>query len=158
MNALTQKFYEGFSRRDFTAMNTLYRDDAEFSDPIFGKLTSKQVRAMWHMLLSTSDDLRLSFQVLDENAESGRVQWVADYSYPGPFGTRRHVHNVTSAAFVISDGKILRHEDSFDFGKWISMALGLPQLLTHNELVKGFVRRKARERLDRFIKKHREYQ
>lgn len=121
-----ERFYMAFSQRDWATMGACYHSDARFSDPVFTDLDAAGVRSMWRMLLASGTDLRVTFQVLEENANSGRVRWEAWYTFSR---TKRPVHNVITAEFTLKDGLILVHQDRFDLWRWSRQALGLPGLL-----------------------------
>lgn len=46
---LINTFYTCFQNKDFRGMQACYADNAVFSDCIFQKLNSSQVRSMWEM-------------------------------------------------------------------------------------------------------------
>lgn len=117
-----ERFYRAFQQRDAVAMGHCYRADARFSDPAFPDLDAAQVRAMWSMLLSGSNDLRMEFEVLEENDTHGRVRWEAWYTFSR---TGRPVHNIIHSTFELRNGLILRQRDRFDFWRWSRQALGL---------------------------------
>ncbi len=149
-------FYTSFQKKDWKSMQTLYHDDATFSDPVFQNLTSKEVKAMWHMLITASKDLELTFSNVSGDNSKGSCRWDAFYSFSR---TGRKVHNIITANFVFRDGKIASHLDSFDLWKWSGMALGWSgKLLGWSPLIKNKIRDMARKNLTKFITEHPEYQ
>ena len=119
---LIERFYRAFSARDAEAMAALYTDDVRFSDPAFGPLEGEHARNMWRMLAARAADLELTFS----NVTDDSAHWEATYTFSQ---TGRKVHNVIDARFQIRDGKIARHDDSFDFWRWSRQALGPAGLL-----------------------------
>lgn len=152
MNAneeLIRKFYSAFQQKDFLTMQLCYHRDATFSDPVFQNLSSKEVKAMWQMLLTSSKDLRIEFNNIKANDTSGSCHWEAWYSFSR---TGRQVHNIIDATMEFRDGLIYRHKDVFSFWRWSRQALGLSgTLLGWTPVVSNKVRATARKSLDKFI-------
>jgi ketosteroid isomerase-like protein len=149
-------FYTAFQKKDWKSMQALYHDDATFSDPAFQNLTSKEVKAMWHMLLTASKDLELTFTNVSGDDNKGSCRWDAFYSFSR---TGRKVHNIITANFVFKQDKIVSHLDHFNLWKWSGMALGWPgKLLGWSPLIKNKIRDMARKNLMKFIREHPEYQ
>jgi len=146
---LIRKFYSAFQRKDFLAMQSCYHPDATFSDPVFRQLSSKEVKAMWQMLLTSSKDLRVEFNTVHAKDNTGSAHWDAWYSFSR---TGRRVHNVIVATFEFRDGLIYRHNDHFNFWKWSRQALGLSgAFLGWTPIVSSKVRNTARKSLDKFM-------
>ena len=130
-------------------MQSLYRDDDSFSDPVFQNLNAKEARAMWEMLISASTDLKIEYSAVSADDRGGKCMWQAWYTFTA---TGRKVHNVIYANFSFRDGKILSHIDKFDFWRWSKMALGTPGLvLGWTPIIRNKVRTTARRRLDKFM-------
>jgi ketosteroid isomerase-like protein len=146
---IMQRFYAAFNERDYATMQSLYHDDATFSDPVFQALNSTQVKAMWQMLLTASKDLQVSCRDLTASDQHGRCRWDAFYTFSQ---TQRKVHNVVRAQFVFKDGKIIKHTDWFNFWRWSRMALGVSGLvLGWTPFLKNKVKDAARRKLDKYI-------
>ena len=118
---LIEKFYSAFQNKDYVTMQGLYHPQARFSDPVFTSLNSAEVKAMWQMLISRSNDLRIEFRSIKADGERGTCHWEAWYTFSR---TGKKVHNVIDASFEFRDGLILAHRDVFDFWKWSRQALG----------------------------------
>lgn len=146
---LILKFYTAFQNGDFVTMQNSYHADAKFSDPVFSGLSSKEVQAMWQMLITSAKELKVNFKNISANDTQGRCQWEAWY----PFSTTgRKVHNVITATFRFKDGKIINHQDDFDFWRWSRMALGMPGvLLGWSPIIRNKVQQTAAKRLAKFI-------
>ncbi len=124
---LIQKFYTAFQSGDIPAMVSCYHDDIEFSDPAFGPLKGERVRNMWRMLHARSGgNLDITFGNIRADGEEATADWEARYLFSI---TKRKVHNKIHARFGFRDGKIIRHQDRFNFWRWSGMALGLPGIL-----------------------------
>lgn len=147
--SLLHTFYTAFAQRDRAVMGACYHDEARFSDPVFPDLDAEGVKAMWRMLLSEGADLCISFTVLNENKDGGRVCWEAFYS----FGKRkRRVHNRITSRFTFKEGLIHTQQDHFGFWRWSRQALGLTGLLLGwTPMVKRRVRDQAASRLQRAV-------
>jgi ketosteroid isomerase-like protein len=147
--ALIETFYKSFQRRDAEGMVACYHADVTFSDPVFPDLRGGRARAMWRMLASRAKDLELTFRDIDANDTEGRAHWEAWYTFSG---TGRRVHNVIDARFAFRDGKIARHDDSFDLHRWSRFALG-PSGLLFGWLppMQNTIRKKAAKGLDEYI-------
>jgi hypothetical protein len=143
--ALITKFYTAFQQKDFVTMQSCYHPEATFSDPVFPNLNSKEVKAMWQMLLTSSKDLRLEFsEVTDHSA-----RWDAWYTFSR---SGRPVHNIIRSSFTFRDGRIFTQRDDFNFWRWSRQALGLSgTLLGWTPVVSNKVRSTARRALDKFM-------
>jgi ketosteroid isomerase-like protein len=149
---LIERFYDAFNRRDGEAMGACYAPDARFHDPVFQELRGEEPRAMWRMLTTRADDLRVELAVHDADDKTGSANWLADYTFTQ---TGRKVHNDVKARFRFADGLISEHEDSFDFHAWARQALGPPGLLLGwTPLIQGPVRRRARASLNEFLQRN----
>lgn len=121
---LIQKFYSAFQNLDPEAMAACYHDQVQFQDPVFNKLSGKDPSDMWRMLISRGGaSLKISFSDIISDETSGSAAWEARYMFSK---TNRNVHNKIKATFKFKDGKIIEHNDHFNFWKWSQMALGLP--------------------------------
>jgi ketosteroid isomerase-like protein len=134
---IIESFYAAFARRDADAMAALYTDDVQFSDPAFGPLVGEHARNMWRMLAARAADLEITVSdVTDRSAH-----WEARYTFSQ---TGRRVHNVIDARFELRDGRIARHDDTFDFWRWSRQALGPAGLLLGwTPILQNAVRRRA---------------
>ena len=130
-------------------MQQAYHDDALFSDPVFQDLSADEAKAMWQMLISSAKDLEITFDHVQADDVKGKCHWEARYTFSG---TGRKVHNVIDATMEFRDGKIIRHNDNFNFWRWSRMALGGPGLfLGWTPYLVQAVRKKVRKRLERFM-------
>jgi ketosteroid isomerase-like protein len=146
--ALIERFYAAFGRRDGDAMAECYTPDATFSDPVFQDLRGDEPGAMWRMLTGAADDLRVELLEHEADDDSGSARWLAHYTFSQ---TGRHVDNDVQARFRFRDGLIVEHRDEFGFYRWARQALGPTGLLLGwTPLVQGTVRKGARERLEAF--------
>lgn len=138
-------FYEAFDRHDGDAMAALYAPDVHFHDPVFQDLHGEEAGAMWRMLTSRAEDLRVELPEHDDSS----AHWIAHYT----FRTGRKVVNDIRATFAFDDaGRITEHRDSFDLYKWSRQALGpVGVLLGWSPIVQGKIRREARAGLDEFM-------
>jgi ketosteroid isomerase-like protein len=153
---LITSFYEAFQRKDYEAMNACYGPSIVFSDPVFQHLEGEQVKAMWHMLCERGTDLVVTFSDVTETDEGATAHWEASYTLAG---SDRQINNVIDARFVIRDGLIYGHTDSFDLWAWTRMALGAPgTLLGWSGPIQNKVRDTAGRQLNRFISEHPEYE
>lgn len=154
--SLIERFYTAFQKKDYASMIACYHAQVEFSDPVFVGLKGKQPGAMWHMLRERGKDMTLVFSNVRTEGEKGFAHWDADYNFST---TGRQVHNVIDATFEFKDGKIIRHNDVFNFWRWSSMALGTSgMLLGWSPFLQNKVRGTAMKGLMAFIEKHPEYQ
>jgi SnoaL-like domain len=150
------KLYTSFQQKDWSGMQSCYSEKAVFSDPVFQNLSTREVKAMWHMLLLAGKDLSVTFGDVKADAQKGSCAWEATYSFSR---TGRKVHNIIAASFVFVDGKINNHRDTFDLWKWSGMALGVSgKLLGWTPFIRNKIRRTAQKSLSKFIQEHPEYQ
>lgn len=145
---LIRDFYAAFARRDAEAMAKCYHPDVFFSDPVFPKLKGAEAADMWRMLLARASDLQVTLDEASADAEGGRAQWTARYTFSR---TGRPVVNVVRAMFAFRDGKIARHYDRFSFYRWASQALGpVGKALGWFAPLKWKVRKDAAKGLEKF--------
>ena len=154
---IIEKFYAAFADKDWKTMHDCYHQDVTFSDPAFPDLKGKKAKAMWHMLLNASTDLKISHNnIKADKAGKGSCHWEATYSFSR---TGRKVHNKIDAKFTFKDNLIISHKDTFDLWRWSRMALGLPgTLLGWTSFMKGKIQKMANSGLLKFINEHPEYQ
>jgi len=139
-----ERFYAAFSERDADGMCACYHPDVRFSDPVFPDLQGGRAGAMWQMLCANGKDLRVEFEASGDDA--GR--WQAWYT----FRTGRAVHNIIDARFVLKDGLIVEHTDSFDLWRWTRMALGpTGVLLGWTPMIRNKIQGMAGKGLDQWI-------
>jgi hypothetical protein len=149
VDQLITKFYSAFQNKDWQTMQSCYHDEATFSDPVFQNLNAKEVKAMWHMLVTSGKDLVLQFSNVQASATNGSCHWEAFYTFSK---TGKKVHNIIEARFEFKDGKIFRHTDSFDLWRWGRMALGLSGLLLGwSSVLQNKVRSMAKANLTKFM-------
>jgi ketosteroid isomerase-like protein len=148
---LIERFYDAFNRRDGDAMAACYAPDVRFHDPVFQELRGDEAGAMWRMLTSRADDLRVELVEHDADEVGGSARWLADYTFSQ---TGRRVHNDVWARFRFAEGLIAEHDDSFGFHRWARQALGPSGLLLGwSPIVQAPVRRRARAGLDEFMRR-----
>jgi ketosteroid isomerase-like protein len=146
---LIERFYDAFNRRDGDAMAACYGPNARFHDPVFQELRGNEPGAMWRMLTSRAEDLRIELAEHDADDITGSAHWLADYTFTQ---TGRKVHNDVRARFRFENGLIAEHDDAFGFHAWARQALGPPGLLLGwTPIIQGPVRRRARAGLDEFM-------
>ena len=123
---LIHHFYSCFKSKDFKGMQDCYADEAIFNDAVFKNLNADQVRAMWQMLITKGKDLRLEFNVISSIDHIVKAHWNAYYTFSA---TGKKVVNHIDATFEITNGKIVKHTDNFNFYTWAKQALGLTGVL-----------------------------
>lgn len=146
---LIKNFYMAFQNRQYSEMQDAYHDQATFQDPVFLKLNSTEVKAMWQMLVSSAKDLKIEFSNIKADDKQGGCRWDAWYTFSK---TGRKVHNIIYASFEFRDGKIISHQDSFDLWRWSKQALGVTgSLLGWSSIIKVRIQRAARKSLNAFM-------
>lgn len=124
---LITNFYQAFANQDAEAMAACYAPDVVFEDPAFGRLEGKDAHDMWRMLMKRGGGAtEISFGDVWSEGERASTDWMARYNY-GPKG--RMVINEIHAEFIIKDGKIVQHIDTFNLWRWARQALGLNGML-----------------------------
>lgn len=123
-------FYTAFQNLDAGCMKECYHQSVQFSDPAFPNLQGNQVGAMWSMLIENlkkgGGKWQLDFSDINADDNTGTANWEAHYTLSV---TGNRVHNRISARFQFHEGKIIRHEDTFDFYRWARMAFGIKGVL-----------------------------
>lgn len=149
---IIRRFYESFARNDADGMVECYHDEIEFSDPAFGLLKGADAKNMWRMLVERAKgNIKIEFANVKTDGEKGAADWKADYLFSK---TNRQVHNEIHAEFEFKDGKIIRHNDTFDLWKWSKQALGLPgMLLGWSGFMQNKIRQTALDSLHEYSKK-----
>lgn len=146
--AVITEFYQAFQRLDAEAMSACYSEDVLFSDPAFGELRGRDAADMWRMLTSRAKDFSLTFDSVQADERSGSAHWVARYLFSQAGNT---VVNDIQARFILRDGKICEHHDTFDLWRWSRQALGVKGLLLGwTPLVGNAVRKQALKGLRAF--------
>jgi ketosteroid isomerase-like protein len=116
------KFYTAFQQQDAATMNSCYRDDIIFSDPVFGMLKEDEVKCMWEMLCKNARGFSLAFgNIRPVDEEYYTCDWTARYTFSK---TGNKVVNNIKAFMRLKDGKIIEHSDGFRLSSWIGQALG----------------------------------
>lgn len=148
--ALIQKFYSAFQKRDAAGMVACYDANVAFSDPVFTDLKGARANAMWTMLCERGKDLKIEFKDVRADERSGSAHWDAWYSFSA---TGRQVHNSIDATFEFRNGKIVKHTDRFDLHRWAGQALGTAgKLLGWTPLLQNKIRAMAAKNLDDYTK------
>lgn len=148
---LITKFYTAFQNKDIAGMQDCYSDQATFSDPVFRNLNAEELRAMWAMLIQSGKDMRIEFSAVKATSNGGSVHWDAYYTFSA---TGRKVLNQIDAEFIIENGKIIRHQDHFNFYTWSKQSLGLPgMLLGWTPFLRNKVRKQASAKLAAYMLK-----
>ena len=149
-NIITQ-FYAAFQRKDFETMAALYHADATFEDAAFQLKSGKEAGAMWKMLITGGKDLRIEFDQVKMDGQTGAAHWEAWYTFSK---TGRKVHNIIEARFEFKDGLIYRHKDHFDFWRWSRQSLGMTGwLLGWSSFLQNKVSNSAMKSLHQFMAK-----
>ena len=127
-----------------------FGDNAEFQGPLFGHLTGRQVFGKLSFEHSSGADIRYKPVSKNDtrqmtNAEIAKIDpraaaaaetwheakldWVADYE----LGGNKIRNEVTTKLAIDGDGQIRRHEDSFDWKKWMDQAVpAVPKFIRHS--------------------------
>ena len=150
--AIIEAFYKSFQQLDANGMKACYHPDIEFSDPVFPNLTGDAAGAMWTMLCKRAENFHLTYSDISADETSGTAQWQAQYKFSA---TGRKVHNIITANFEFKDGKIIKHNDHFNFWRWSRMALGVSGvLLGWTPLLQNKVRATANQNLQIFMRQN----
>lgn len=148
---LITKFYTAFQNKNYKGMQECYADSATFSDAVFVNLNASEVKAMWEMLCLRGKDLVLEFRDVKAQGNKVTAEWKAYYTFSA---TKRKVVNLIKADFIVENGKIVKHTDTFDFYKWSKQALGpAGYVLGWTNFFKNTVRKAARKSLNDFMNK-----
>ena len=123
--ALLQNFYKAFNEKNASVMRDAYAPTARFADPVFPNLQGKDIGDMWTMLCENAQEFRLEASNIEADDTTGKAHWEAHYLFQG----KRRVHNIIDATFRFENGKIVQHDDQFDFWRWSRQALGAIGLL-----------------------------
>lgn len=153
--ATIEAFYHAFAMLDPETMAVCYAEDARFTDAVFRLRGRREVAAMWHMLCrsvktSGRQDWKLDYCVLRADDQQVLACWSVRYRFGAQGNT---VHNSVQTRFVFDrDGRIVQHEDQFDFWRWSRQALGTRGwLLGWTPMLQHRVRAHARRRLDAYL-------
>jgi ketosteroid isomerase-like protein len=148
---LIQHFYESFAQNNADGMVACYADKIEFSDPVFGSLKGADAKNMWKMLIERGKgEIKIEFENVAANEQKGSADWTAHYVFSQ---TGRNVVNKIHAEFEFKDGKIFRHQDTFDIWNWSKQALGISGLLLGwSPFLKNKIRQNALKSLREYSK------
>jgi len=148
---LIENFYLAFKNSDAETMANCYHPQIEFSDPVFPDLKQQMPANMWRMLCQRlkNSPSKLAYSNVWVEGDEGGCDWEAEYLFST---TGRQVHNKITAKFKFKDGKIISHQDSFNFWRWSRMALGTPgYVLGWSPFLRGKVQLQAANGLQQFI-------
>jgi ketosteroid isomerase-like protein len=149
---LIQHFYQSFANGAIEDMVNCYEDTATFEDPAFGQLKGEDVRNMCRMLHESSKgQLKVTFHSIQENKDSVSAKWIAEYVFSQ---TGRKVVNEIEAHFVVKNGKIVQHIDTFNLWKWSRQALGSTGfMIGYTSVFKKALQKKTHHLLRKFVQK-----
>lgn len=149
---LIRHFYESFAQNNADGMVACYSDEIEFSDPAFGLLKGTEAKNMWRMLVERAKgNIKIEFKNISADDKKGSADWTANYLFSK---TNRQVFNQIHAEFEFKDGKIIRHNDTFDIWKWSKQALGISGLLLGwSSFMKNKIQQNAKESLREYSQK-----
>lgn len=141
-----RQFYADFEAGRAEAVLSYLHPEVSFTDPIFGRLQGREVRALIHMLAaSRTADRRFVVHSVRATEQGATVNWTAHYTFAG-----RPVTNVIITHFVLKGERIRAYEDQFNLNAWMSMALGpVGRLLGWTPWLRGKVRSQVRQRLEK---------
>jgi hypothetical protein len=149
---LIDTFYSAFQKKDSETMMGCYLSEATFNDEVFKNLNGNQAGKMWEMLLKNGKDMKMVYEITDDNVAFPKAKWTATYTFSK---TGRKVVNVIYADFVIKEGKILTHTDTFDFHRWAKQAFGpMGVLLGWTGFFKTKIQKTVSQTLENYIAKH----
>jgi ketosteroid isomerase-like protein len=149
---LLDRFYNSFKRKDITAVQHCYAENATFNDEVFKDLDTFHVRMMWEMLIKRGKDLEIEYQILEADNEHGKAKWIARYTFSS---TKRKVENHIHSSFRFSNGKIIEQNDTFDLKKWAKQALGMTGFLFGGAaFFQAKIRKNAQQALENYIQKN----
>lgn len=148
--ALLRTFYSAFQRKDARTMASVYAANVRFSDMVFPDLRGKEPGAMWAMLCE-SEELELTFSGIRAGDRYGVAHWEANYEL---FGNK--IHNVIEASFEFKNGKIVRHTDVFDFGRWVKQALPGPSKVLGEGILLKAIRLGTKLQLMNYMRKQKQ--
>lgn len=157
---IVEEFLTCYQKHDFNGMHSCLDSNVTFSDFAFDKIRGREVRAMWHWFCVSYPPRKNPVNVPEfEIIKTQNSTVVARYRVTYPYGDKqRPVNYFIEAKFKIQDNRIIEQTDmfssisQFEFAK---MALGFPfQLLSLTPLLQNIVRRKATEKLKKFMNDH----
>jgi ketosteroid isomerase-like protein len=148
--ALINKFYSAFQKKDYRTMNSCYSNDIVFYDPAFEILRGDEARAMWEMLCKNAKDFSLTYgNIIKLDDEYYTCDWTATYIFSK---TGRPVVNNVRANMRFVNGEIIEHSDAFSLHKWASQALGFTgKLIGWNSFFQRKIKNQAKKNLLKFI-------
>ncbi len=148
---ILERYYKALQQKDYQTMQGLYHEEAQFSDPVFTQLNSREVQAMWEMLLKRAKQFTLTYQILEQQEGTGKGVCAASYLFSR---TGRRVQNNIKSNFTFKEGLIYRQVDQFDLWRWSSQAFGLSGwLLGWSPFMQKKIRSQAMSQLQQFLKK-----
>ncbi len=154
MKNIIEEFYEAFDDLNAEKMVKCYHKDVVFEDPAFGKLKGERAKNMWRMLCHSQKgkDFKISYNVYHFKPNHAKANWEAFYTYSK---TGRKVHNKIAATFILKNGLILKHTDTFNLYLWSKQALGIKgMILGKTRFFKKKLNKQTAKLLDKFEKKN----
>jgi hypothetical protein len=147
---MIEEFYQAFKELDAEKMVSYYHPEVVFVDPAFGELKGDRAKNMWRMLIDSQKGKQFDIDFFDveELDFEGSAYWEAKYKFSL---TGRVVHNKIKAQFIIQDGLIIKHIDSFEIHNWAKQALGLKGILLGGTV---FFKKKLNAQTNRMLDKY----
>jgi len=78
---LIHKFHEAFVQKDFNTMTECYLTEATFKDEAFDLKGSKQISAIWRILIERGGDLKINFSNVQASNSTGKAHWEAWHAF-----------------------------------------------------------------------------
>jgi ketosteroid isomerase-like protein len=121
---VARQFYDAFCKGDTATMENLYAPDVKWKDTIFSFDDRAGTMGMWDILCKPAPDKKFTYKMVSVSGDTVVVHWLADYVLLG-----RKIHNDVMATLVVKNGKIVSHEDVYDWGRWARQAFPLGGLV-----------------------------
>lgn len=119
---VVERFYNAFSKLDYSEMTALLSQNIIYQDPIFGMLEGEPVFSLWQMKCKRLREFSFSYTNIEElDAEYIRCDWKISF-FHRPTGD---VVTMPGKAYMkIIDGKITEHSDAYKISDWLSVTQG----------------------------------
>jgi hypothetical protein len=124
--ATAERLYRAVSETKLVAIRRCYAPTASYADPVLGELGIGSARLVWPVIFAQMQRPLWRFAIEDVGLFSARVHSRIDFVFAA---TGRPVSLDVISCLGVRGGRIIRHEDGFDVGASLSMALTLRQRL-----------------------------
>lgn len=138
---LIEEFMSAFSERDFSQMQSVYSEDVQYYDPLFGLSSGSEVMRMWKVRYGACEWFSLDYS---HSKDLGEGYYTCAYEVKWKSASYRNVITQKIVAHIKVEGnRISEHSDAFSVHDWCTQCFGFSgRLLGWNRFYQNAVKNK----------------